>query len=79
MKRLNILPIIVFVIGISTALISNAGVQQTAWVYESNGQQVSEPDCLISEEVCAREFNLNPNGSLGAPTGEIMHGTALTD
>lgn len=74
MKRLKLLPIAAFIIGISAAFISHTNEMETVWVYENSGIQVAEPECEDGEPLCAREFNKNPDGTLGAPTGNEAFG-----
>ncbi len=74
MKRSKLFPFLTLLAGVALALYSNAGIQETTWVYAENGERVATPECEFSQAICANEFYLNPDGSLGAPTGNQMHG-----
>ncbi len=53
-------------------------VQSTIWVYQ-NGDRTADPDCDDTPTVvCATQYFLNPNGSLGAPTGQVRTGVRNT-
>ncbi len=47
----------------------------TIWGYQDgSGDQTADPQCLGPNNVCAREFNLNSDGSLGSATGNTKPG-----
>jgi len=75
MKKVRLfLPVVAFATAITAAVIGHAATQETTWVYADNGEQVENPDCEFSQAICATEYNLNPDGTLGAPTGNEMRG-----
>ena len=76
MKRFKFLPIVIFLFGIAIAFIAKANDPETVWVYQNNGDRVESPNCSFDDPVCAIEFELNQDGTLGDPINEV-HGFRL--